>query len=151
MATLYHQLWIDAPASRVYQALATAEGLGTWWAPHTEEKTPQGLVLSHDPGERHGEVSFLVTDLVPARRVEWEVISKHPAQSPASSWTGTRILFELSEEKSPGGWIGLEDDGRTLTKLEFHHNGWDESSPFLGFCNFAWGQVLGMLQKQCEE
>lgn len=28
MATLYHQVWIDASAARVYEALATADGLG---------------------------------------------------------------------------------------------------------------------------
>ncbi len=32
MATLYHQVWINAPVSKVYEALATADGLGKWWA-----------------------------------------------------------------------------------------------------------------------
>lgn len=150
MATLYHQVWIDAPASKVYQALATAEGLGKWWAPHTSTETPGGTILAHDPGERHGEVRFKVIGNLPNQRVEWEVISTHPSQSPASSWTGTRILFELSEETSPGGWLGMEDDGKVLTKLEFRHSGWDENSPFLGFCNYAWGETLGMLKKSCE-
>ena len=30
MATLYHQVWIDAPAAKVYEALATAEGLSAF-------------------------------------------------------------------------------------------------------------------------
>jgi len=31
MATLLHQVWINAPLSKVYDSVATAEGLGTWW------------------------------------------------------------------------------------------------------------------------
>ena len=27
MTTLYHQVWIDAPAAKVYSAIATADGL----------------------------------------------------------------------------------------------------------------------------
>jgi len=39
MATLYHQVWINAPVSKVYEALATADGLGSWWAPHATVRT----------------------------------------------------------------------------------------------------------------
>jgi hypothetical protein len=35
--------------------------------------------------------------------------------------------------------------------LEFRHSGWDEDSPFLGFCNFAWGAVLMMLKQWSEK
>ena len=56
MTTLYHQVWIDAPVANVYPAIATAEGLGHWWAPHTSTETAAGLVLAHNPGEAHGEV-----------------------------------------------------------------------------------------------
>jgi uncharacterized protein YndB with AHSA1/START domain len=150
MATLYHQVWIDAPVAKVYEALSTASGLGNWWAPHTSTQTEQGLVLAHNPGAEHGVVKMKVLDTTLDRRVEWEIISTHPKQSPASAWTGTRILVELSERESPGRWRGMSNDGRRLTVLEFRHSGWDESSEFLGFCNFAWGETLLMLQKWCE-
>ncbi len=65
MATLYHQVWIDAPVAKVYEALATAEGLGNWWAPHTSTQTGAGLVLAHSPGEQHGDVKMKVLDTVP--------------------------------------------------------------------------------------
>lgn len=150
MATLYHQLWINATPATVYNALATAEGLGAWWAPHTTTETAAGQVLAHSPGEAHGEVQMRVVEQIPNQLVVWEIISHHPAQSPASSWTGTHIAFEISERESPGQWIGLGEEPRTLTVLDFRHTGWDEHSPFLGFCNFAWGETLLMLQKHCE-
>ena len=31
------------------------------------------------------------------KRVEWECISSHPVESPASDWTGTHVIFEISE------------------------------------------------------
>lgn len=150
MATLHHQVWIDAPAEKVYDALATAGGLGRWWAPHTSTRSGEGLVLAHDPGAGHGEVRMKVVAAVPNRRVEWEIVSEHPARSPASAWTGTRILFELSVRENPGTWRGVTSESPELTVLEFQHSGWDERSEFFGFCNFAWGETLLMLKQWCE-
>jgi uncharacterized protein YndB with AHSA1/START domain len=150
MATLYHQVWIDAPASTVYDALATAEGLGKWWAPHTSTETDEGLVLSHSPGAEHGDVKMKVIDMTPDKRVAWEIISTHPQRSPASAWTGTRIVFEIAERENPGAWLGISSSSRTLSVLNFRHSGWDEESEFFGFCNFAWGHTLLMLQQWCE-
>jgi uncharacterized protein YndB with AHSA1/START domain len=150
MTTLYHQVWIDAPVQRVYEALATADGLGRWWAPHTATATEAGLVLAHDPGPEHGPVLMKVLDTVPNTRVEWEIVSTHPRRSPASAWTGTRILFELAEKGNPGSRLGVMGGGPTMAVLDFRHSGWDERSEYLGFCNFAWGETLLMLKRWCE-
>jgi uncharacterized protein YndB with AHSA1/START domain len=150
MATLYHQVWIDAPVSTVYKALATAEGLGSWWAPHTSTETDAGVVLAHGAGSEHGEVRLQVLDATPDKRVEWGVISTHPARSPASAWTGTHITFELADRENPGHWLGISALGPRLAVLEFRHHGWDEDSDYFGFCNFAWGETLLMLKQWCE-
>ena len=150
MATLYHQVWINAPVSTAYAAISTATGLGQWWAPHTSTQTPDGLVLAHHPGPEHGEVRMKVIDLQPDRRVEWEIISMHPRQSPASAWTGTQVVFDLSERDNPGARLGIEHNGPRMTALDFRHAGWDEQSEYLGFCNFAWGATLMMLKQWCE-
>jgi uncharacterized protein YndB with AHSA1/START domain len=47
MTTIHHQLLIDAPVSRVYDVIATAEGISTWWDKQTPKKTERGLVLEH--------------------------------------------------------------------------------------------------------
>jgi hypothetical protein len=150
MTTLHHQVWIDAPPSRVYGALATAQGLAEWWAPHTSEETAEGLVLAHSPGPAHGAVQMKVVDRTPDRRIEWEIISIHPERSPASAWTGTRIIFDIAERPSPGHWIGLDNEGEPMVALDFYHAGWDEASEFLGFCNYAWGVTLDLLRQWCE-
>lgn len=150
MATLYHQVWIDSPISKVYEALATAEGLGRWWAPHTSTEIDAGLVLAHNPGGEHGEVKMKVLDRAQDKRVEWEIISTHPKRSPASAWTGTHIIFELTARENPGLWLGVSGGGPQMTVLEFHHVGWNEDSEYFGFCNFAWGATLLMLKQWCE-
>lgn len=150
MTTLYHQVWIDAPVAKVYEALATAEGLGRWWAPHTSTETADGVVLAHSPGAAHGDVQMKVLESTPDQRIEWEIISTHPKRSPASAWTGTHIIFEITERESPGHWMGMDKEGQNMTVLNFYHAGWDEHSEFLGFCNYAWGVTLDMLKQWCE-
>ena len=150
MAALHHQVWINAPVAKVYEGLATAEGLGRWWAPHTSAQTEAGLVLTHSPGPEHGDVSMKVVGLVPDARVEWEIISTHPRRSPASAWTGTHIVFELATRENPGARLGVSGGGPYMTVLEFRHSGWDEGSEYFGFCNFAWGATLMMLKQWCE-
>ena len=138
MATIHHQLSIDAPVAKVYEAIATAEGISTWWDQQTRTETDRGVVLEHHPGPEHGVVKLRVVELVPDRRVEWECISTHPASSPASAWTGTRFIFELAER------------GDRTTALDFRQTGYDELSPFFPANTAAWGQVLERLKQVVE-
>jgi uncharacterized protein YndB with AHSA1/START domain len=150
MATLHHQVWIDAPLSKVYDALASAEGLGNWWAPHTSTQTSTGVVLAHNPGPEHGgDVKMKVLDTTRNKRIEWEIISTHPTSSPASAWTGTHIVFELSQREKPV-WMSGTAGRPPTTVVEFRHEGWNEKNEYFGFCNFAWGETLVMLRQWCE-
>ena len=146
MATLCHEVWINASAERVYEAISTAEGIGTWWDEQTATQTDQGLVLEHNPGPEHGIVRMKVLDLSKPRRIEWECISTHPKSSPASAWTGTHIEFEIARRSVPP-WASRKTE---MTILTFRHSGWDENSEYFGFCNFAWGQALQKLRHVCE-
>jgi uncharacterized protein YndB with AHSA1/START domain len=137
MATIRHHVLIDAPEAKVYQALSTAEGISTWWDKQTPTQTDRGLVLEHNPGPEHGVVQLRVIELVPNKRVEWECISTHPKTSPASAWTGTHVIFEITERER-------------MAILDFRHSGWDENSEYFGFCNYGWGVALQKLQQLCE-
>ena len=150
MATLYHQVWINASPAKVYQAIATLPGIESWWGPHKSEETPGGLILSHDPGPAHGVVKFKVLDRTKDKRVEWEFFSTHPKTSPAFAWTGTHVVFDISERKNNPAMSGFGTDQDRVTILDFRHSGWDENSEYLGFCNFAWGSTLEQLKKVCE-
>src|SRR5262245_55035522 len=137
MATIHHQIEINAPVAKVYHAISTPDGIGTWWDKQTATQTARGMVLAHNPGLEHGVVQLRVVELVPNQRVEWECISTHPASSPASAWTGTHFLFELT----PRG---------NSTALDFRQTGYNEQSPFFEFNKNAWGEVVQNLKRVVE-
>ncbi len=143
-------MWIEAAPSRVFEALATAEWLGRWWAPHASEHDRERLVLSHDPGPEHGKVRMLVLESVESRRIVWEIVSEHPPTSPAHGWMGTRISFDIQERDNPGPRLGIAATSPRLTVVDFRHSGWDGTSEYLGFCSFAWAETLLMLRKWCQ-
>src|SRR5262245_11736531 len=118
MATIHHRLSIDAPPARAYEALASAEQIGTWWYRQTAIPTDRGLILEHYPGPEHGVVRLRVVATAPDQRVEWECVSLHPASSPASAWTGTRFVFELAGQRE------------AATTLDFRQLGYEEGSPY---------------------
>ena len=150
MATLHHQVWIDAPPSRLYEVISTEGGIASWWDKPTFVETDEGTVLEFSPGAEHGVLRMTVLDRTAGRRVEWECISIHPETSPASAWTGTHIVFDISQRENVVALSGFGQERDRITVLDFRHSGWEESSEYLGFCNFAWGQALGQLKKTCE-
>jgi uncharacterized protein YndB with AHSA1/START domain len=150
MATIYHQVWINAPVAKVYEALSTAEGISNWWDKQTAVETATGQVLEHNPGPMHGVVKLKVLELVPDKHIEWECISTHPKTSPGSAWTGTHIRFDLYERGNVAGLSGFGQDGDRISVLDFRQIGYDEHSEYFGYNNFAWGCVLQELKKWCE-
>ncbi|HEV8714764.1 MAG TPA: hypothetical protein VGX03_18285, partial [Candidatus Binatia bacterium] len=111
--------------------------IGTWWDQQTATETETGLVLEHDPGPAHGVVKMQVLQMVQDTRVEWECISTHPKTSPASAWTGTHVIFDITAREQ-----------RAI--LDCRHSGWDENSEYFGFCNYQWGVALQKLKQWCE-
>lgn len=150
MATVYHQVWINAPIAKVYEALSTGEAISNWWDKQTTVETAAGQVLEHNPGPAHGVVKLRIVELIPDKRVEWECISTHPESSPASAWTGTHLSFDISRRSNVAAMSGFGKDGDPIANLDFRQTGYDEHSEYFGFNNFAWGCVLQMLQQWCE-
>jgi uncharacterized protein YndB with AHSA1/START domain len=137
MATIHHQLVIDAPVARVYAAIATADAISTWWDKQTPRQT-DGVVLEHNPGAEHGIVQLRVVDPVENARIEWECVSTHPPSIPASALTGTHFVFELTPR-----------DERTTT-LDFRQTGYDDGSRFFASNREAWRGVLENLKRVAE-
>lgn len=151
---VHHQLAIEAPPRLIYKALTDPELIGEWWDRQTVQHTPNGVILEHDPGPEHGVVQMRVVVDVRDQWVEWECISHHPPSSPASAWTGTHFIFEITEAETPAtrvlrAYPGF--DSTRLCTLNFFQTDYDERSEFLGFNNFAWAHVLQQLKRFCEE
>ena len=142
--------WYQGVSEGWPSVLSSLKSLLERGAPHNSTHTSGGLVLADNSGEQHGEVKIKVLDATLDKRVAWEIISTHPKRSPASAWTGTHIVFELTTRENPGLWLGISSGERTLTVLDFRHSGWVENNEFFGFCNFARGETLFMLKQWCE-
>ncbi len=149
MATIRHQVLINAPVAKVYEALSTADGISTWWDKQTATQTDRGLVLEHNPGPEHGVVKLRVVEQVPNKRVEWECISTHPKSSPASAWTGTHFIFEIVERDNVVS-SGANPDQVRATTLDFSQDRYDERSEFFESNKLAWGEVLQNLKQVME-
>src|SRR5262245_49098343 len=149
MATIHHLVLINAPVAKVYTAIATADGISTWWDKQTPVQTDRGLVLEHNPGPEHGVVRLRVVELIPNRRVEWECVSNHPKSSPASAWTGTHFVFEMAEHDNAVTPESKDSQIHGIT-LDFSQTGYDERSEFFDSNNSAWGEVLQSLKKVVE-
>jgi uncharacterized protein YndB with AHSA1/START domain len=147
MATIHHALRIRAPVAKVYEALSSADQIGTWWDKQTAVQTDRGLVLEHNPGPEHGVVKLRVVQLVPNKLVEWECISVHPKSSPASAWTGTQFMFELAERIDSSG---AGRDPMPTTTVDFYQIGYDERSEYFEANKAAWGEVLQNLKQVLE-
>lgn len=152
MSTIRHEIWIDAPIEVVYGLLATPEGMSSWWDKQTVVETPEGEVWEHTPGPEHGVTRMLIVAREKNRLFQWKCISTHKSDVPASAWTDTVMSFELGDRTSS------EVAGQAWAKkfpmqtvLKFSHEGWDEHSPYLPFCNTSWAAVLQQLTDKAQQ
>lgn len=128
MATIYHQVGIQAPLKTVYDAIATTEGVTQWWTQ-----------TSGDPA-KGGELQFAFDDHIvratvskntPQHYVEWTVAGD------AGEWLDTRICFELDQK---------EDQ----VMVNFQHADWTQASRFMGHCSTKWAVFLLSLKDYLE-
>jgi len=135
MKDIIHRVGIKAPASKVYAALSTIEGLSAWWTVSTTGSPKIGGVIafrfSTETGEEIGGFDMEVRELVPDQKVVWRV-KEGPAE-----WVGTDIEFLLSRQ----------DD---YTIVMFGHRKWREEVEFMAHCSTKWATFLLSLRDLVE-
>lgn len=150
MTQLHHQVWIDAPADRVYAAISEADRLAAWWDSHTETRQGPDLIWEH-AFSRGGALQMKVVARVPDQRVVLECIGAPQDGTVDEEWLGTTLTFALSDRSARphtnAGWMG-EMRGQTI--LDFTHAGWRAGAHYAALCNATWGMVLMGLKGQCE-
>lgn len=129
MADIEHMIQIAADPSIVHPLVATAEGFSRWWAADVTKDAATGTV----------ELGFFnratVYGLRPAliavpRQAHWLCQS-------GKEWSGTRLLFDLAEQKGQ-------------TQLRFTHAGWQANTDYFISCNTTWGELMFRLKAAAE-
>lgn len=134
MFDILHRVGIKAPLDEVYRALATRDGLAGWWTTDTQGDSKAGGLLKFvftADGKVLGGFDIKVLELLPGRRVLWEVVDG------PTEWIGTRISFDLKEE----------DD---FSIVLFQHQGWKEPVEFMYHCSTKWATFLMSLKSLVE-
>jgi uncharacterized protein YndB with AHSA1/START domain len=127
---ILHRVGIRTSQDKVYQALATPEGIAGWWTTETNgDRRVGGKLVTrfYADGRELGGFDFKILELHPDTRVVWEVIDG-PAE-----WIGTKVRFELKRE----------DD---FTIVLFRHEGWKEPVEFMYHCSTKWATFLMSLK-----
>ncbi len=129
--TLRHAIKINSTRDRVFEALATIDGLSAWHYGPVEGDVSVGSVmyLNARPGLRFG---WETTELVDQERIVQKCV-----EGPGNS-VGKKLVFALSDTEA----------GSTLVQLT--DGDWADDDEHLPFCNTHWGSVLHRLKQYVE-
>jgi uncharacterized protein YndB with AHSA1/START domain len=135
MVDITHRIGIRAPAAKVYEALATAQGVAGWWTRDTTGTAATGGTLTsrflHGDGKEIGRMVYQMTQLDPNREVRWRFTDGPP------EWIGTDATFQLTQDGD-------------MTILIFGHRNWKEPVEFMAHCSMKWAVFLMSLRELVE-
>jgi len=117
-----HRVGIAAPQHRVYEMLATNDGLARFWA-QVEGDSEVGGKLSFFFGKPQPSAVMEVVELSPDDHVQWRCVEGPP------EWVGTTVTFDL---KDSGG----------ETVLLFTHADWREPVEWVHHSSTKWATFL---------
>jgi uncharacterized protein YndB with AHSA1/START domain len=135
MVDIVHRVGVKAPASEVYAALSTIDGLASWWTTATTGSSKVGGAIAFrfhtEAGDEIGGFDMEVLELAPEQKVRWRV------KAGPDEWVGTDIEFSLSRQ----------DD---YTIVMFGHRNWREEVEFMAHCSTKWATFLLSLRDLVE-
>ena len=135
MVDIIHRVGIKAPPAKVYEAVATVEGVAGWWTKDATGASKVGGNMTfrfHSPGgEQIGKFDMEVLELIPGKKVRWRV------KDGPKEWVGTDIDFSLSQEGDQ-------------TVVLFGHRNWREAVEFTAHCSMKWAIFMLSLRQLVE-
>jgi len=135
MVDILHRIGIKSPATEVYNALTSLEGLAQWWTEEVQGSSQVGgkieFLFRTKSGELLGKMVMEVLELNAPKDVRWRCI-----EGP-DEWIGTDITFQLSEQ-----------DNQTI--VLFGHRNWREAVEGTYHCSMKWATFLLSLREYVE-
>ena len=132
MPDIRHRVVISAPPAKVYDAVATKEGISEWWTRDgVKGDSAEGAKLEFYFGQPDPAAVMEVTALEPGKAVSWHCVEGE------SEWVGTDLRFELTPN----------DAG---TVVLFTHADWRNPTDFMAHCSARWAYFLLSLKGYAE-
>jgi uncharacterized protein YndB with AHSA1/START domain len=123
-----------SPPERVFDAIATLDGLRGWWTLRVSGSTTPGAEVCFEFDGLDEHVVMRVDRAEPARAVHWTCIE----HTELEEWNGTRILFDLARRA-------------TGCELTFQHAGLTPRFECYAMCEQGWAHFLRSLAAYVDE
>lgn len=135
MVNIIHRVGIKAEIQKVYEALATVNGISNWWTTDTSGASEiRKIVVTrfHDlDGNEIGSMRFEIKNLESNKTINWKFL-----EGPAE-WIGTEVVFELRQDEN-------------FTIVIFKHINWLEEVEFKAHCSMKWAIFMLSLKQYLE-
>lgn len=134
MPGIIHKIGIKKPIDKVYNALATPEGIASWWTRNTSGSSKVGGNLEFrflDHGKEKGRMTVDILTHDPNKKVVWKFTAG------PQEWIGSDVTFKLHQDGD-------------LTIVIFEHNNWKEITEFTAHCSMKWATFLLSLREYLE-
>lgn len=127
MAQIKHQIVIETPAAKIFPLVSTGQGFKQWWAADVTEKDGASELGFF---KRSTLYRLQPAQVTAPHRAEWRCTT-------GMEWDGTRIAFDLKEDKGK-------------TTLRFIHADWKAETDYFVSCNTTWGELMYRLKAAAE-
>lgn len=88
MASISHEVWINAARPTVFEAITSRAGLDAWWGIASSVEQGVGATIEFDHG-LGSPLRMQITEFAPETRLVWECVSEFAdAANPASDCAG---------------------------------------------------------------
>jgi hypothetical protein len=129
MPGIKHSIQIAVAPQLVHPLVASAEGFSRWWAADvTTDKKTGNVELGFF--NRATVYALHPVQMAAPRQAHWLCQS-------GKEWSGTRLLFDLAEQKSQ-------------TLVRFTHADWQSETDYFVACNTTWGELMFRLKAAAE-
>ncbi len=129
MPDILHRVGVQGSAAKVFEALATVDGLSHWWIVGTTGNPRVGGTLNFSPDS--GGFEMKVVQSEPGEVVKWQCVGG------PSEWIGTDLTFRLVQKADH-------------TFVLFTHAGWRDPVEFMHHCSTKWATFLLSLRSWVE-
>jgi activator of Hsp90 ATPase-like protein len=117
---------VDQSPQEAFKAINDVRG---WWSGEIEGNTDKvGSEFTYRYKDVHLSVQK-IKELVPGKRVVWQVLESRLGFPKENEWTGTDIVFDISQKQGK-------------TEVRFTHIGLVPAFQCYGDCSGAWGALI---------